>query len=1134
MGLILVVFKQDGFVRPSSPVSIDPSLASAPTLNWTSAAARFPDATVIERKESFSRVLTNAATGADATEKVVVEVMKTQSKYPYICVETHFGFDAQAQAWVPQTPIEYVADHVLVEVKQGAEFTNALATIDGHVVLKHDAEGSSLVLVGLPKPTIEAVPDAIQRLTKFRDTFAVVEPHLIRRASATPNDPQFDQQWALQQIQAEAAWDITRGSGSVVVAVTDSGIDFNHSDLAPRIWANNDPTGNFYDDDGNGYTDDFRGYNFAYENNNIYDDVVNDFGQNVGHGTFVSGIIGAAGNNAVGITGVNWNVRIMPLKVMNRYGMIFAIDLIRAFDYARIEGAKIVNASLGGPRGSQIEIDAISRLRAAGVLLVAAAGNEGLNNDFTPVYPASYALDNIIAVTHSDSADQLTFDSNYGGATVDLAAPGESVYSAAPGGYRYGSGSSFATPHVSGVAALLKAQNPGRSYLAIKNAILNNVDRRATLRGRTVSGGRLNAYEPLIPRVPLAQALDATDLVWQTGGPRPWFGQTLSSSDGVDAARCGNIDDNETSWLQTTVTGPGVLWFNWRASCEDGADYLVFSIDSQVYFAATGDSGWVEQVIGVSAGNHTLRWAYVKDGTVSDLEDKGWVDQVLYIQDTSGPTVTVTSPTSTYLITSDVLLEGTIYDIFGVDTFETRVSNANGVGPWQPIFDAHLDGPAPWQFQFSNLTPGTNVVRLRAIDSLGHISNTNISYIVLSPLTVNVSGCGSVPARFAGTTWQEAGKTLTIRATPCAGNLFNGWTGDIPSSNAALTFVMQPNLTVQANFVANPFTPIAGAYSGLFHEAAEVLHESSGLLRLSLTDTGLFTGVLVLDGGTNNFASRFDPVSGSSSFAVPRTGRNALQVSLLLDFADQITGQISDGNWTADLLADRRGFTPTNPPPFAGMYTLVFPGAADYTMSPSGHGFATATLDTAGRVSLDGRMGDNARVTQSAIFISKDGDWPLYVPLYTGSRGSVLGWLKFLSPPGLTNELTSWIRPSLSSAYYRNGFSNELSAIGSFYSVPVGTRVINCTNALLVFNGADFATPITNQMVLNANNTLQNLGPENVAMKIVVTNGTFSGSLMRPARTNTFSGVFLQQQNIGLGYFIGSNYIGEVRFEPGP
>src|SRR5204862_2266576 len=135
----------------------------------------------------------------------------------------------------------------------------------------------------------------------------------------------------------------------------------------------------------------------------------------------------------------------------------------------------------------------------------------------------------------------------------------------------------------------------------------------------------------------------------------------------------------------------------------------------------------------------------------------------------------------------------------------------------------------------------------------------------------------------------------SVRATPCAGNLFTGCSGALTGSNAVLTFVMQPNLSLQANFIVNPFTPVTGYYNGLFHEAAGVLHESSGLFKLTLNDTGACTGLIICDGATNSFSSRFDPVSGQSSFVVPRTSKNALSVSLQLDFNDQLTGQIGDG-----------------------------------------------------------------------------------------------------------------------------------------------------------------------------------------------------------------------------------------------
>jgi hypothetical protein len=533
----------------------------------------------------------------------------------------------------------------------------------------------------------------------------------------------------------------------------------------------------------------------------------------------------------------------------------------------------------------------------------------------------------------------------------------------------------------------------------------------------------------------------------------------------------------------------------------------------------------------VMSGTHVFRWTYAKDGSARSGEDKAWLDQVSFVRDTGGPTITISAPAGNSLYASDVELDGTCWDLFGVAALECQVINGSGAGPWQTPLTS--DNFANWQMPLSNLPLGTNLVRFRAVDTLNQTSIVSRTYLVLSPLTVNVSGCGSVDGKYAGTTWQQAGKTLSIRATPCAGNLFTYWSGDLTSSNALLTFVMQPNLTLQANFVVNPFTPVAGFYNGLFHETAGVLHESSGLFRMTLTDTGGCTGLIICDGATNGFNSRFDPVSGQSSFVIPRAGKSPLTVSLQLDFSDQLTGQLGNGAWTADLLADRLVFNPTNnPPPFAGMYTLVFPGATDFTTSPGGHGFATATVNTSGRVSVDGRMGDSGRILQ-AIGVSKNGDWPFYVPLYAGGKGSVLGWLKFLDPPAFTNQLTSWIKPSIAgAAYYAHGFSNELIVIGSPFAVPTSNRIIDCTNALLILSGADFVNPITNQMVLTASNAVLNGGPYNASMKIVRTNGTFSGNLILAKRTNAFQGIFLQQQNIGLGYFFGSNYVGEVRFEP--
>jgi len=268
------------------------------------------------------------------------------------------------------------------------------------------------------------------------------EPNYLRHAYAVPDDAFFDEAWGLSNtgqvingtsgtsdadIDAMEAWDITTGNASIVIAVIDSGIDYNHPDLRDNIWINevelNGVDG--IDDDNNGYIDDVRGWNFADDNNNPMD--------SNSHGTHVAGIIGAEGDNATGISGVCWNIKIMPLKFLDSLGVGLVSDEVDAIQYAIDNGAHIINASFGDPGYSNPEQDAIGEAQYAGILFVTAAGNTGDHIDRDPIYPAAYTLDNIISVTASNQNDQLPWWANYGPVGVDVAAPGENIYSTIPG-----------------------------------------------------------------------------------------------------------------------------------------------------------------------------------------------------------------------------------------------------------------------------------------------------------------------------------------------------------------------------------------------------------------------------------------------------------------------------------------------------------------------------------------------------------------------------------------------------------------------------------------------------------------------------------------------------------------------------
>ena len=218
-------------------------------------------------------------------------------------------------------------------------------------------------------------------------------------------------------IDAPEAWEISTGSNSVVVAVIDTGVQYTHSDLSANIWNNTDEIpGNALDDDGNGYVDDVRGWNFVNNTSETMDDN--------SHGTHVSGTIGAVGNNAIGVAGVNWQVKIMPLKAFDRGGYGRTSDIITAIEYANANGASVISNSWGGAPEDQALNDTIA---ASPVVVVCAAGNFGADNDKNAFYPASYSSTNIISVAATEENDALAYFSNYGLNSVDLAAPGINI-----------------------------------------------------------------------------------------------------------------------------------------------------------------------------------------------------------------------------------------------------------------------------------------------------------------------------------------------------------------------------------------------------------------------------------------------------------------------------------------------------------------------------------------------------------------------------------------------------------------------------------------------------------------------------------------------------------------------------------
>ncbi len=321
----------------------------------------------------------------------------------------------------------------------------------------------------------------------------------------TPNDPMFIEQWALNNtgadggtrradIDALEAWQTTTGSEEVVVAVLDTGVDYTHEDLAANMWTrpSNVPA---YRDDELGEFNDRHGYNGTDSASDPMDDN--------GHGTHCAGIIGAEGDNGLGVVGINWKVKIMPLKFLGRGGFGSTDDAIAAINYAIDRkkagvNVRIISASWGSRARSKALEDTIRAAGEAGILFVAAAGNDGSDNDKRGHFPSNYDLPNVLSVAALDRNDVLASFSNFGVKTVHVAAPGKDILSTwLNNGYREASGTSMATPYVSGVAALIVANEPGISVKALRDRLLKRGDKLDALTGRTVSGGRICAANAL-------------------------------------------------------------------------------------------------------------------------------------------------------------------------------------------------------------------------------------------------------------------------------------------------------------------------------------------------------------------------------------------------------------------------------------------------------------------------------------------------------------------------------------------------------------------------------------------------------------------------------------------------------------
>jgi len=462
---------------------------------------------------------------------------------------------ASSQSVLAQDGKIFVEDELLVKYKSGTASV-AARSINAQIGASVLEEFPDLGWQRVKLPANLSVNWAISTYKDFAD-IEEAQPNFYYHLTVAPNDTRYAELYGMAKISAPAAWDLSTGSAATVVAIIDTGINYNHQDLAANMWTNSGETNNNgIDDDGNGFVDDYYGYDFRYDDSDPLD-------QN-GHGTHTAGTVGAVGNNGLGVVGVNWNVKLMAIKIYSPGGTdTTSAMLVNAYNYVRLMknrgiNIRVTNNSYGGCAEAcgydQATKDALDAMGNAGILNVFAAGNAGQNIETTPFYPASYTSPSILSVASSTNTDARSSFSNFGTTSVDIAAPGSGVlstYNSSNTSYATLSGTSMASPHGAGAAALLASYNPNLSVASLKATLMNTVDALPQWNGIVKTNGRLNVDRALRNQTVCTFSLSQNQFNANIAGES--FNVNVTSGTNCDYSATSSVPD----WIVVNTGNPG-------------------------------------------------------------------------------------------------------------------------------------------------------------------------------------------------------------------------------------------------------------------------------------------------------------------------------------------------------------------------------------------------------------------------------------------------------------------------------------------------------------------------------------------------------------------------------------------------